>query len=211
MRVGLEIDGQYAQEHEHRAGQGVEEELDGRVLLFRPPPDADEEVHGHQGDLPEDIEQDQVQGDEHAEHADLEDQEPEEVLLDPVDDVQRGHQGDEGHERGQQDQGVGEAVDAQEVLRPDGRDPGQALDELHAGGVAVEQEVESDAQDQGQSGRQERDDLDGPFALLGQAQHEQGPGQRQKGDEAEDVHRGLLTRSSVKIASKPRPTEAPRP
>ena len=81
----VEVEGQDGQQHEHAAGQGVEEELDGRVLgpVLGLAPDADEQVHGHQADLPEDVEQDQVQGDKDAEHAHLQQEEEQEELFDP--------------------------------------------------------------------------------------------------------------------------------
>ena len=48
--------------------------IDG-VDAARAAPDADDEVHRHEHDLPEHVEEGEVEGDEAAEHARLEDQE----------------------------------------------------------------------------------------------------------------------------------------
>ena len=63
------VDGDERQQHEDGARKRVEEELDGRVLLARTTPDADEEVHRQQHHFPEDVEQEHVERDEHAHHA----------------------------------------------------------------------------------------------------------------------------------------------
>ena len=39
----------------------IQEELDGRVQAPRPAPDPDDEVHRDQHDLPEDVEQEEVE------------------------------------------------------------------------------------------------------------------------------------------------------
>ena len=66
-RVVVERDDR--EQHEHGAGQRVEEELDGRVLLARPAPDADEEVHRQEHHLPEHVEEEEVEREEDAHHA----------------------------------------------------------------------------------------------------------------------------------------------
>ena len=65
-RKAVVVEGDDGQQHQHRAGQGVEEELDGRVLLARAAPDADEEVHRQEHDLPEHVEEEHVEGGEGA-------------------------------------------------------------------------------------------------------------------------------------------------
>src|SRR5581483_7973742 len=72
VRVGPEVHPEEAQEHEHAPEQGVEEELDGRVLAVGASPDPDQEVHRDEHELPEDEEQDEVERDERAGHAGLE-------------------------------------------------------------------------------------------------------------------------------------------
>jgi hypothetical protein len=70
-------------EHEEGADERVEDELDRRVDAVRSAPDPDDQVHRDEDDLPEDVEQEEVEGEEHADHADLEDEEGDHVLLDP--------------------------------------------------------------------------------------------------------------------------------
>ena len=63
-------------QQEGRAGEGVDEELDGRVAPPGESPPADEEVGRHQGQLEEQEEQDQVEGDEAAHAGRLEQEHP---------------------------------------------------------------------------------------------------------------------------------------
>ena len=51
-------------QHEERAGHGVDEELDGGVEPVGASPDPDDEVHRDQHHLEEDVEDEQVEGDE---------------------------------------------------------------------------------------------------------------------------------------------------
>ena len=120
----LEVEGQDAEQHHHRADQGVEEELDGRVEPPRPAPDPDEEVHRDQHDLPEHVEEEHVEGAEDPEHPRLEQEQEHVVLAHAL--VDRGparEDRDEAEERRQQDEERADAVDAEEVRDADGRDP----------------------------------------------------------------------------------------
>ncbi len=76
-----EEQGQEPDEHQRRAEQREQEELDRRVLAVRATPDADHEEHREQHDLEEDEEQDEVLSDERAVHADLEQQDQREERL----------------------------------------------------------------------------------------------------------------------------------
>ena len=78
-RQAVVVDADDREEHQHGAGEGVEEELDRRVLLARPAPHADEEVHRQEHDLPEHVEEEHVQGDEGAHHAGLQEQQHDHV------------------------------------------------------------------------------------------------------------------------------------
>ena len=82
----VEVEGQDAEQHQHRADQGVKEELDRRVELPRPAPDADQEVHRDQHHFPEDVEQEEVERHEDADHAGLQQQQQDVVFLLPVGD-----------------------------------------------------------------------------------------------------------------------------
>ena len=70
-----------AEEHQQRAGDGEEEELDGGVDAVRAAPHADDEVHRQQGQLEENVEEEEVGGDEDADHRRFHDQEGDDVLL----------------------------------------------------------------------------------------------------------------------------------
>jgi hypothetical protein len=79
-------------------------------------PDADQEVHRHQGELPEDEEQEQVLGQEHTHHAHFQQQEEDHEILDPLLDRLPGRQDrDRGQEGGQQHQQDAQPIDAHEI------------------------------------------------------------------------------------------------
>ncbi len=58
-----------ADQHQQAAGHGEEEELDRGVDPPLAAPDPDEQVHRDQHDLPEDVEEEEVPGEQRAEHA----------------------------------------------------------------------------------------------------------------------------------------------
>src|SRR5258707_1150587 len=62
----LEVQREDAEQHQDRAGQRVQEKLDRRIELPRPAPNADDEVHRHQHQLPEHVEQEEVEREEYA-------------------------------------------------------------------------------------------------------------------------------------------------
>ncbi|OIQ72207.1 hypothetical protein GALL_461710 [mine drainage metagenome] len=65
-RLQVEINERH--QHEQRAQQGVEEELECRVDPPWPTPDPDDQVHGNQRGLEKHIEQHRVGGGEHTDH-----------------------------------------------------------------------------------------------------------------------------------------------
>ena len=68
-------------EHEQAADEGVEEELHRGVLAAQPTEGADEEVHRHQHDLEEYVEEEHVGGGEDADHRGLEREQQREVRV----------------------------------------------------------------------------------------------------------------------------------
>src|SRR5262245_2663591 len=61
VRIAVEeVQRQNTQQHEHRAKQRVQEELDGRIQAPPMAPDANQEIHRHQHDFPEDVEQEKI-------------------------------------------------------------------------------------------------------------------------------------------------------
>jgi len=100
--VDVPHDGDDGDEHEQAAHEGEQHELDRRVDLPRPAPDADDEVHRDEHGLPEHVEQDEVGGAEHARHARLQQQQrDEEAHLAVLDVVPAPDDHDEPQERGQ--------------------------------------------------------------------------------------------------------------
>ena len=66
----MEVEDQNGHQHQQGAEHGEQEELDGGVNpAGRIAPDPDEQVHGDEHHFPEDVEQEEIQGDEDADHA----------------------------------------------------------------------------------------------------------------------------------------------
>ena len=84
VSVVMKVEGDDGQEHQDASHHGEEEELDRRVDPPRAAPYPDEEVHGDEHQLPEDVEEDQVEGAEGADHRRFEEEEGDVILLDPV-------------------------------------------------------------------------------------------------------------------------------
>ena len=169
-----EVDGQERHQHQHRAGQGVEEELDGRIQLLGAAPDADEEVHGDQHHFPEEVEEEHVLGDEDAQHGGLEHQQPEVVLLVPLLDGPEGagHR-DGADEGGQQPEQEADAVHAHAELDPEGRDPAPGPGPLDRIAGPVVAEPEREAQQEAGDHDHEGADLKDPALLLGYQEQDQ--------------------------------------
>ncbi|MEZ5284323.1 MAG: hypothetical protein R2712_05840 [Vicinamibacterales bacterium] len=118
-------------QHQHAAGHRVEDELDRGVDALVVAPDPDEEVHRDEQDVPEDVEEEEVERTEDADHGGLEDQHEDGELLHAALDALPGRQErNRRQEARQHDEHQAEAVDAQVVLDAEGRNPGVALDEL---------------------------------------------------------------------------------
>ena len=126
-------------QHEHRAEEGVQEELDGRVHAPRPAPDADDEEHRNQHRLPEEIEQQRVGGGKHPDHQAFHDEEGAVVLRRArLDHPPAGDHYRYGHERGEHEQRQRDAVHAERVPGVKARNPRQLLRELQRRGGGVE-------------------------------------------------------------------------
>ena len=182
--VAVEVHRQDAQQHHDAADQRVEEKLDGGIQPVRAAPDADEEIHRHQHDLPEEEEEQEVERHERAEHPGLQDEQEDVVLLHALGNgVPRRQHGDRPHHGRQENQQRAEAVGAEEIFGADGRDPGRALDELKLGVLRVVLEPQGNRDNE----PRERDDVrnppDGIHVLLVDQQQQQGAGQRQEQDD----------------------------
>ena len=76
-----EVQRQDSQQHQHRAGQRVQEKLDRRVQPAVAAPHADQEIHRHQHHFPEQVEEEEIERHENAQHAHLQQQEQNVVFL----------------------------------------------------------------------------------------------------------------------------------
>ena len=190
-----EVEGDDREQHEDRADQGVEEELDGRVQLARAAPDADQEVHRDEHHFPEDVEEEEVEGAEDAHHPGLEQEEERVVLLLALRDGREARvDRDEGQERRQKDQERGDAVHPERVARAERRDPLEVLPEEEVAGPAeplLHPERERDDELGPRDGRRHVHDR---LRLLPREEEEhEGPGDRQEDQEREkSVHAASL-------------------
>jgi hypothetical protein len=118
-------------QHQHAAGHGVEDELDRGVDALVVAPDADQEIHRDQDEVPEDVEQEDVEGAEHADHRRLEQQhEDREFLHLLLDAVPRRQERNRRQEAGQHQQHEAETVDAEVILDAELRNPRRTFNEL---------------------------------------------------------------------------------
>src|SRR5690606_42164886 len=154
--VGL-VGGDDADEHQQRASERVQEELDRRVNAVRAAPNTDEQRHRDEHDLPEDVEDEEVERHEDAEHARLEEQDGDVVLaLAQADGVPRPEDRERRDDRRQGDQQDGDAIHAEEVRDTERVEPDGMLGELELGG-AIELHDEDDGQHEADQRYAERD------------------------------------------------------
>ena len=155
--AALDVQVDQGHQHQHRAEEGVQEELHCRVDPTRTAPHADDQEHRHQHRFEEHVEQDRVGGGEDAHRHALQDQERGHVLVHAlVDHAPGADQGQHAHQGGQQDQGDGDAVGTQVVVDAPGRDPGMLLYELHARVGIVEPGQQAQAPQEGDDRHRQR-------------------------------------------------------
>jgi hypothetical protein len=117
--AGVPVHGHDGQQHQHRAEQRVEEELEAGIDPPRAAPHPDDEEHRDEPAFEEQIEQHQVERAEDADHQRLERQKRDHVLLDARLDPPAGDDADRHQEGGQHHEQDRDAVDAEMV----GHDP----------------------------------------------------------------------------------------
>ena len=115
---------EHGDEHEERAYERVQDKFDGCVDPLRTTPDADDQVHRHEDDLPEDVEEEEVEREEDTEHSCLKDQEADEVLLHArLDWTEAREDADPAEQRGQHNECGREAVYAKVISDPECGNP----------------------------------------------------------------------------------------
>ena len=129
-RAGVPVQRHDGEQHQHRAEQRVEEELEGRVDPARAAPDADDQEHRDQAAFEEQVEQHEIERREGADHQRFQQQERHHVFAHPHrdrfparDDAERHQGGGQDHERQRN------AVDAHVVGDAAGQ-PRRLFDEL---------------------------------------------------------------------------------
>ena len=186
---GIPIHRHDGDQHQHRAEEGVEEELVTRIDAALAAPHADDQEHRDQAAFEEDVEQHDVERAEHAGDQRLQHQEGDHVLLDA--DLHRleGCQDAERHqEGGQDDEQHRDAVDTH-VVGNAGAEPGELLDHLEAGVLGIEINPDPKRKDEGESRRQQRDVADvapRQFVVVFDHRDQDGTDERQEGDGRED-------------------------
>ena len=202
FQVG-EVVRQNSQQHQHAAEQRIEEELDRRVELPRPAPHADEEVHRHQGDLEEHVEEENIERDEGAQHAGRQQEEADVVFLFALlDGGERAHDPYDHRQRREQDEQHADPVDADEIAHPDGGYPAHLLHELKAGFSLIEKEPQGKRNQEVQDHHRRGETLDGFRLLFLHEEHDNHRAQRgQEGDQRKKRH---VTHSSSKTSSHQR-------
>ena len=189
--------GQDRRQHQHRAQQGVEEELVGRIDPVLAAPYADDQEHRDQAELEEHVEQDQVQRREHPDHQGLEHQEGDQILHQPgLDARPAGQDADRHQEGGQNHEQDRDPVHAHGVV--DHREPGRLLRELETRGPGVEigqhQQGQGEGRKRGGQGHPQGGAAGGRLPRLSRHGAEQQDGQDaddgREGGEGQDMAQG---------------------
>jgi len=136
-----EVDSDDGHQHQDASCHGVKEELDCRVHpSLRVAPDADQEIHGDQHDLPEYVKQDEVEGHQGSHHTGFEKEKGDHELLDPFLDGTEGTQNAKNGEKGgEEHQEEANPIDAEMIADPVILNPGMQLLELHLMGCVIEE------------------------------------------------------------------------
>src|SRR2546422_1599648 len=119
----VEVEGEDRKEHDCEPHVGEDQKLEGRIPTVWPAPDPDQEEHREQDELPEDREEEEIEGHEDACEGHLQEEEEAEerarpILLVPVEHDRQGRE-----ERGEPDERDAQAVYADDVVKPELGDP----------------------------------------------------------------------------------------
>ena len=189
-RAGRQVQRDDAAQHHETARQRVDEELDRPRMRDSPTsPDADEEVHRDQHDLPEQVEEDEVERDEHADHQRFKQEKRDHVLLHALRDGGPTREDrDRQKERREDHEGQGKPVNAH-IIGDLVAEPGVMLDELKAAVRRIELNEKHQRNREGDQGCPKRDPARVPvrgFVIAPQDGQEKRAYDRQKDDRGED-------------------------
>src|SRR5687768_862542 len=148
-----------ADEHEQRSREREDDELQRRVDAALAAPDADDQVHRHEHQLEEHVEEEEVEREEHADHADLEQEESGHELRHALLDrpAARIDDRDEGEERRHDHEQHGDPIHAELVADAEAREPGRRLRELEARLPDLEAREHDERDCELDRGREDRD------------------------------------------------------
>ena len=180
--------GQAAHQDQKGGGRGVKDEFGGGVLPLLASPDRDQEINGHQLQLPGQEEQQEVLGEEHQRLGRGLQQQQGEVKAGFLLDVPARRHRQQGDQAGEHHQRSREPIGGQGPFQADGRHPGEALHQLKAGDgtvvvLAVDKQHQSQVRQQGDQGNGA-----GKFRIGSvprQQHHQRSHHRRQQGDQAE--------------------------
>ncbi len=123
-----DVEDQQGDEHHQAAGQGVQQELDGRVDAVLVPPDAHQEEHGDDLDLPKEVKEQQIGGQKEAGQGALQEQDEEiEGAVLKIDGPPGDEHAEDIQKGDQRQEQEADAVQAQAVAGPQPWNPGIVL------------------------------------------------------------------------------------
>ena len=210
-----DVQGEDGDQHEQAADLGEQEELDGGVDAALVSPDGDQEVHGDEHHLEEEVEEEQVEGGEHADQGGDRPEQHEVEEADALGDLApRGEHGQQPERIAEGDHEQAEAVGGQEEADAELRYPGD-VDTGHERTVAGEREVGrlqdplDDHGDEAGGHGEGRDPAGGlgppPADDPGGDAGDEGPGEQRDQD-----HRPTISRALTALIAAPPAARRPR-
>ncbi len=146
----LPVHRQHGHQHQNRAEQCVEEELERSIDPALTTPDTDDQEHRDQHTLEQDVEQDQVKGTEHTDHQGLKHQKGDHVFAHTgLDGFPAGNDADRHKQGRQQNEPDRDTVNAHLVAEAEGRQPLNLLHHLEPGYGRIETDQHEQRDDKG--------------------------------------------------------------
>ena len=198
--------GEDRHEHQERADERIEDELDRRVDAVGPTPDADDQIHRHEHDLPEDVEEEEVERQEDAEHPGLEDKEADEVFLHAgLNRTEAREDTDPTQQRRQDNECAREPVNAKVIGDAERWDPRELLAEGEFAALAANADQHAEAQRKGDQRDAKCGDADQAWSRRWEERDAEGAEERQEDDQRQDRHvvHPAITRYAAAIATRP--------
>ena len=198
--------GEDRHEHQERANEGIEDELDRRVDAVGPTPDADDQIHRHEHNLPEDVEEEEVERQEDTEHPGLEDKEADEVFLHAgLNRTKAREDADPTQQRRQDNECAREPVNTKVIGDAERWDPRELLAEGEFAALAANADQHAKAQRKGDQRNAKCGDADQAWSRRWEERDAEGAEERQEDDQRQDRHvvHPAITRYAAAIATRP--------